>query len=123
LMAARPCTSFRIAENDDQSAGGFRHFAQDGTRLYRSAPLREAAHTAMDFPTPVNRRLWELLIAGVLLFTAGCNGPQPAPQGIESVSNSDQELANAFESHRSGFQITGEGEVSRILADDNEGGR
>jgi hypothetical protein len=71
----------------------------------------------------MSRRLRELLIAGVLLFTAGCTGPQPAPHAVESVSNSDQELASAFESHRTGFQITGEGEVSRILPDDNEGAR
>jgi len=72
----------------------------------------------------MSRKLSFIVVAGFLLY-AGLSrfGPNIFHTSVESLGSSDQELASAFESHRSGFQVTGEGEVTRILPDDNEGGR
>ena len=38
-------------------------------------------------------------------------------------SNSSSDVTRAFESHRSGVQVSGEGTVTRLLPDDNRGSR
>jgi hypothetical protein len=58
-----------------------------------------------------------LLIAATLL--TGC-AQSTTPQ---DVATADQVLADAYAQQRSGLQVTGEGVVTRVLSDDNEGGR
>jgi hypothetical protein len=54
-----------------------------------------------------------LALAAVLL--SGCAAP--------AASSTDQMVANAFGSRQSGIQVTGTGTVTRLLSDDNDGGR
>lgn len=48
--------------------------------------------------------------------------PTPGPESVETeMSRNDQILADAFAARKSNLQVQGEGEVSRILADDRDG--
>jgi Protein of unknown function (DUF3465) len=61
---------------------------------------------------------------GLLLYSGLDRlGLNPLRRTVETLSNSDQVLSTAFAIHRSGFQVEGEGTVSRVLPDDNDGGR
>lgn len=67
-----------------------------------------------------------LLIALALLPGCATNTPREptAPVAAPTASSAgDQVLASAFDSRRSGIEVTGGGTVTRILADDNEGDR
>lgn len=59
----------------------------------------------------------------ITVSSAGASG-QAAEAGAEGgTGGGDDAAASAFEQHKSGVQITGEGTVVRILADDNDGDR
>ena len=61
--------------------------------------------------------LFALVLAAVLLAGCGQAGTGAA------VASGDDALARAFNERTSGQQVTGMGTVTRILPDDNEGGR
>lgn len=68
-----------------------------------------------------------LLVTGIFLALAYFSGVESGyiPRwhdagGISSANGADQ-VAAAFESHRSNVQVQGSGEVSRVLPDDREG--
>lgn len=62
-------------------------------------------------------RLIPLLIVAALL--AGCS----AATAPSATGTGDAAIASAFQGHRSAIEVGGSGVVSRILADDNSGGR
>jgi len=56
------------------------------------------------------------------------SGPKGSQSGASqtsagSSSSSDKVLARLFQQQKSGVQVTGEGTVDKVLADDNDGGR
>ena len=51
------------------------------------------------------------------------NTSAPAINTKETVSESDQRLARAFDQHESDVQVEGTGTVTRLLSDDNDGSR
>jgi hypothetical protein len=57
------------------------------------------------------------------LTTLAACASAPAINTNGAVSESDQRLARAFEQHESDIQVEGQGIVTRLLADDNEGSR
>ena len=69
------------------------------------------------------------LAAGTALWTsreaAPGRSPAEAAQGpaIAAPDRSDAVLADAFQQRRRSLQVEGHGEVSRLLADDNDGSR
>src|SRR6266487_2657680 len=66
------------------------------------------------------------LIAFIAFFLyAGLNryGSGRLSNTVVTGNDTDQMLARAFARQRSGFQVEGEGAVTRILRDDNDGGR
>lgn len=65
-----------------------------------------------------------VLLAMVLCLPAlGACQSAPPINAKGGVSESDQRLAYAFDHHESDLQVEGTGTVTRLLADDNEGGR
>ncbi len=65
----------------------------------------------------MRKGLLALVLAAVLLAGCGQAG------GVTPVASGDAALARAFSERTSGLQVTGTGTVTRILPDDNEGGR
>jgi hypothetical protein len=77
---------------------------------------------------------WRLLVACLAFYgLVGCSGGNPAPpvrnpggevapQAV-GASGTDAVLADALERHKSNVQVDGEGEVVRVLSDDNDGDR
>jgi hypothetical protein len=72
----------------------------------------------------------KILLLAVILAAAwywqgaGDPGAGPAGQpGQQQASAGHDTIAAAFENRQSGIQVTGAGNVVRILADDNDGGR
>ncbi len=68
-----------------------------------------------------------LLLALVMAVAlcAGCGqvgGTRAAPNASPSASGDDA-VASAFKAQRSGVQVTGEGTVTKVLSDDNDGSR
>lgn len=64
-------------------------------------------------------------VAAVLLWQRHQESAAPdrdAGAGVESAVHGDA-IAAAYEARQSGIQVSGEGTVSRILADDNDGSR
>jgi hypothetical protein len=63
------------------------------------------------------------LLAVVLCLTSlgACTSAPINTKG--AVSESDQRLARAFDQRESDFQVEGKGTISRLLSDDNDGGR
>ena len=72
----------------------------------------------------MTRRL-ALITFLVLLLYAGLNryGAPERSNTVVTGDGSDQKLARAFSARKSGFQVEGEGTVTRILPDDTDGGR
>jgi len=66
----------------------------------------------------VGKRLLPLLLVAVLL--AGCTIAVRTP--ASSIAD-EAAIAQAFNSHRSGVEVTGSGVVERLLPDDDSGGR
>ena len=70
-----------------------------------------------------------LLLAAILAvawYWRGTGDPGVGPAGQpdqQQASKRHDAIAAAFENRQSGIQVTGAGNVVRILADDNEGGR
>ena len=64
-----------------------------------------------------------LLAVVLLLTTLGACASAPTINTSGTVSESDQRLARAFEQHESDIQVEGQGIVTRLLSDDNEGDR
>jgi hypothetical protein len=62
-----------------------------------------------------------LVVIAVLCVACGPRTVSSPPSG--SSASGDQAIASAFASQQSGVQLTGEGVVTRVLPDDNEGGR
>lgn len=63
------------------------------------------------------KRCLALVFAALVLSGCGCSAStQQAPVA-------EQVIASAFRDHQSGLQVTGSGTVTRILPDDNDGGR
>lgn len=74
----------------------------------------------------------KLLLVAVALFAGYAflnsqHGPTlneaPSPISEQSTGNSDAIIANAFSNHESNLQVSGQGVVTRLLADDNSGSR
>jgi len=71
----------------------------------------------------------KLVLIGIVLAAAYFGGIEsgfaPAQHGgvVSTASRADQVLAAAFENRQSNVQIQGMGEVTRVLADDNDGSR
>ena len=74
----------------------------------------------------------KLLIIGLLLlagyaYITNQHGPAlsgaPVSAAAQSAVNSDAIIANAFASHESNVQVSGEGVVVRLLPDDRSGSR
>ena len=69
------------------------------------------------------------LAAGAALWRADEAAPAGTPAearpgpGVVAQARSDAILADAFEQRRRSLQVEGRGEVSRLLADDNDGSR
>lgn len=68
------------------------------------------------------------LIAGILIiafFGARESGyiPEPVTTAAMRLAGSDATLVAAYESRRSDVQVRGDGEVIRVLSDDNDGSR
>lgn len=68
------------------------------------------------------------LIAGILLvafFGARESGhiPEPVTSTAVRIAGSDATLLAAYEGRRSDVQVRGDGEVVRVLSDDNDGSR
>lgn len=63
-------------------------------------------------------------VAAVLVQSCG-SGQFTDQRTTESpvTTSSDRVIADAFQNQRSGVQVTGEGIVTRVLSDDNEGSR
>ena len=61
----------------------------------------------------------------VALVYIGLNrdGSRQHSSALLTGADSDQILTKAFAAQTSGFQVQGEGEVTRILTDDDDGGR
>ena len=57
-----------------------------------------------------------LVITGINYLPAACSQTVPVAQG-------DRILSDAFKNHRSGVQVSGEGTVVKVLADDTKGDR
>ena len=75
------------------------------------------------FATAVPALLLALVMAVALC--AGCGqvrGTRAAPNASASASGDDA-VASAFKAQRSGVQVTGEGTVTKVLSDDNDGSR
>jgi hypothetical protein len=77
--------------------------------------------------TPLALAVPALLLALVMAVAlcAGCGqvrGTRAAPNASASASGDDA-VASAFKSQRSGVQVTGEGTVTKVLSDDNDGSR
>ena len=62
-------------------------------------------------------------LAVVLSLTLGACTSAPAVNTAANGSESDQQLARAFDQHEHHLQIEGTGTVSRMLSDDNDGSR
>jgi hypothetical protein len=66
-----------------------------------------------------------IALAAVAVLHSGCS-QVPRPQAAQNAASSatrDATLATAFRDHQSGVQVTGAGTVTRVLSDDNDGGR
>ena len=63
----------------------------------------------------VKRLCLVVLLIAVVSLIVGC--PRPA------LNEADDAAARAFSENKSGIQLTGEGTVTRVLADDNDGSR
>jgi hypothetical protein len=67
-----------------------------------------------------------ILIAGYEYFniqhSSTLNGAQPSVSE-QSADNSDSVIANAFSSHESNLQVSGQGVVIKLLPDDSSGSR
>ena len=67
-----------------------------------------------------------ILLAALVYLVAvrGAPAPVPAPApGTSQSANTDAQLAQLFQAQTSNVQVKGQGTVTRLLADDNEGGR
>jgi len=64
------------------------------------------------------------LMAFLVVLIAGQGSPQPtaAPSATQSL-NTEAQLENLFQTKASGVQIAGQGVVTHVLADDNDGDR
>ena len=65
------------------------------------------------------------LILGVLVIVALCTGcaRMGDPSGGSAPVSADRVIAEAFGGHQSGVAVHDSGTVTRVLADDNNGGR
>jgi hypothetical protein len=68
-----------------------------------------------------------ILIAGYEYFNiqhnSTLNGVQVPSASVQSTDNSDAVIANAFSSHESDLQVSGQGVVIKLLPDDSSGSR
>ena len=73
------------------------------------------------------RRMKKFVLAVALILIAvacsGCGMLQSPRSSLDSSATGDAAIARAFAGHSSGVQVAGEGVVTRILSDDNEGDR
>ena len=71
----------------------------------------------------------KLLLLAIVIVAAYFGGiesgfiPPQHGDSSTSVGRADQVLAGAFDNHQSNVQIQGGGEVTKVLADDNDGSR
>jgi len=63
-----------------------------------------------------------ILVMGSMLVGCG-GGGTTNEQTTPNLSNDDQILKNAFDNKQSNLQVYGNGTVTRILSDDNDGSR
>lgn len=88
-------------------------------------PLTARPQTGRSSTLPITLAISALLLA----LAAACAlfvsfGPVTATHTVSSpATSSDSEIAGAFSLQRSGVQVTGEGVVTRVLSDDNDGSR
>ncbi len=60
-----------------------------------------------------------MILAGVAYF--GINSLPAACSQVSQVTQSNQAVSDAFNNHLSGIQVSGEGKVVKVLADDTKG--
>jgi beta-lactam-binding protein with PASTA domain len=58
-----------------------------------------------------------------ITITVSTSGASGQASGDSASGGSDEAAARAFEQHKSGIQLKGEGTVTKVLADDSDGGR
>ena len=66
------------------------------------------------------------LVAAIVAIAAvcvACGQSKPSRDLLGPSGSADQVIAEAFRDQRSGLQVAGEGVVTRVLPDDNDGGR
>ena len=67
------------------------------------------------------------LVAIALIVIAvtcpGCGAARSPQTSLVPSSPGDQVIAQAFKDHSAGVQVSGQGVVTRVLSDDNEGAR
>jgi hypothetical protein len=64
-----------------------------------------------------------VVLSGCGLLSVSPSAPSSAAVAPSIDSSADRTLAELFDQHRSGVQVTGAGAVTRILADDDVGSR
>jgi len=69
------------------------------------------------------RKLTLIALIALLLYSGLARYGSRQLSALVTGNDSDQVLAQAFAAQTSGFQVQGEGAVTRILPDDDEGGR
>jgi hypothetical protein len=77
----------------------------------------------------MNKSLIVVVLTLVALACAGCTTLLAPPGSISALgsvgatSSGDAAIARAFTAHSSGVEVSGQGVVTRVLADDNQGDR
>lgn len=69
------------------------------------------------------KKLWAGLAIAVALYGIYENNPETGGSISSQAISSDQVIAHAYETRQSDIQVRGEGNVSRLLSDDNKGSR
>ena len=64
-----------------------------------------------------------VMAVAVGVTCVGCGQPQGTPSVLRASTSGDAAIASAFRDQRSGVQVASEGVVTRVLTDDNDGGR
>jgi len=68
-------------------------------------------------------RKFVLVLAVIVGIYVGSTQLHVTHDSIAAETSSNDAIADAFDAHRSGIQVTGQGVVSKVLSDDNDGSR
>lgn len=64
-----------------------------------------------------------VMAVAVAVTCVGCGQPQGIQDPLRPSTSGDEAIASAFRDQRSGVRVASEGVVTRVLSDDNNGGR